>query len=140
MGNEARRGLHVGVLIGVSTAAYAATLAGVTTAQSTADRALIAARDPIAEAVAAMASDHDALERRLGAASDHYSRIASDYAGLRPAIDDLEATLDTLAATTRRVGASVAQLPARVALPAARSAPGRATAPTTHAVTRASGV
>src|SRR4051794_41703210 len=102
MGNEARRGLHVGVLIGVSTAAYAATLAGVTTAESTADRALIAARDPIAEAVAAVASDYDALERRLGAPPDHYSRSARDYAGPRPPLDDPGAAARNPAAPTPR--------------------------------------
>ena len=139
MGTDGRRGLHLGVLVGVSTAAYAAALAGVTTLQSTADRALIATRDPITDTVEAVSSDHDALERRLSEASDEYSRIAGDYARLGPAITDLEATLDTLDATTRKVGASAAQLPGRVALPSVRSAPGRAAAPTTHAVTRASG-
>ncbi|HET9085179.1 MAG TPA: hypothetical protein VFN41_12335 [Candidatus Limnocylindrales bacterium] len=139
MATDTRRGLHIGVLVGVSTAAYAAVLAAVTTLQSAADGALIAARDPIARTVASVASDHDAIERRLGVATERYSGIAGGYAHLGPAIDDLELALDQLAATTRRVGASAARLPARVALPAVGSAPSRATAPRTHAVTRASG-
>jgi len=43
MGIDPRRVLHIGVLMSVSTAAYALALAGVTTLQSTADRTLIAA-------------------------------------------------------------------------------------------------
>ena len=140
MATDSRRGLHVGVLVGVSTAAYAAALAGVTALQSKTDGAAIAARDPIARTVSAVASDHDTLEASLGVATDRYSSIAGAYKDLGPAIDDLEVTLDQLAATTRRIGASAARLPARVALPAVGSAPSRATAPTTHAVTRASGV
>ena len=140
MGTDARRGLHVGVLVGVSTAAYAATLAGITTLQSASDATLIAAREPIARTVDSVASDHGALERQRHGATDRYSTIAGEYAALGPAIDDLELSLDRLAAMTRRVGASAAQLPARVALPSVRSAPGRAAPPTTHAVTRASGV
>ena len=139
MGTDTRRGLHVGVLVGVSTVTYAAVLAGVTSLQSASDAALIRARDPIARTVASVASDHDILERRAGAAADRYSSVAGEYASLGPAIDDLELTLDLLAATTRRLGASAAQLPARVALPSVRSAPGRLTAPATHAVTGASG-
>ena len=140
MATDTHRGLHIGVLVGVSTAAYATVLAGVTALQSATDGTLIAARDPIARTLGAVASDHHALERRLRSATDRYSSIAGEYADLGPAIDDLELRLDQLAATTRRVGASAAQLPARVALPSVRSAPDRITAPTTHAVTRASGV
>lgn len=140
MATDTRRGLHIGVLVGVSTATYAAVLAGVTSLQSASDVALMAARDPIAHTVASAAADHDALERRLAAATDRYSSVAGEYASLGPAIDDLEVTLDQLAAMTRRVGASAGRLPARVALPAVRTAPSRATAPATHAVTRASGV
>jgi hypothetical protein len=139
MAIDARRGLHLGVLVGVSTAAYAATLAGVTTLQSATDGALIAARDPSARAVDAAASGHAVLEYQLRGATDRYTRIASEYADLAPAIADLEVTLDELAAVTRRVGDSAARLPARVALPAVRTAPGRVAPPTTHAVTRASG-
>jgi hypothetical protein len=139
MGTDTRRGLHVCVLAGVSTATYAVVLAGVTSLQSASDAALISTRDPIARTVASVASDHDALDRRISDATDRYSSIAGEYASLGPAIDDLELKLDQLAATTRRVGASAAQLPARVALPAVRSAPGRLAAPATHAVTGASG-
>ena len=140
MGTDTRRGLHIGVLVGVSTTAYAAVLAGVTALQSTTEATLIAARDPIARTVGVVASNHDTLEQRLRVATDRYTTIAGDYKDLGPAIDRLEVTLAGLAATTRRVGASAARLPARVALPAVGSAPSRAAAPTTHAVTRASGV
>ena len=139
MATDARRGLHLGVLVGVSTAAYAAALAGVTTLQSATDGALIAAREPVARTVDAVASEHDALEYQLRGATHRYTTIASEYADLGPAIADLEERLDELAKVTRRVGASAARLPARVALPAVRGTPARVAPPTTHAVTRASG-
>lgn len=139
MATDARRGLHLGVLVGLSTAAYAAALAGVTTLQSATDGALIAARDPLARAVDAATSDHDVLEYQLRGATDRYTSIAGEYADLGPAIADLEVTLDELAAVTARVGESAARLPSRVALPAVRTAPGRVAPPTTHAVSRASG-
>lgn len=139
MATDGRRGLHVGVLVGISTAAYAAALAGVASLQSASDAALIAARDPIARTVASVRSDGDALERRLRGAADRYSSVAGDYSDLGPAVDDLELKLDALAVMTGRIGASAAQLPARVALPSVGSAPGRAAPPVTHAVTRASG-
>ena len=140
MATDDRRGLHVGVLVGISTAAYAATLAGVTSLQHASDAALIAARDPVARTVYAVRADGDALEGRLRVAADRYSAVAGDYSDLGPAVDDLELKLDDLAVMTRRIDASAARLPARVALPSVGSAPGRATPPTTHAVTRASGV
>jgi len=140
MATDDRRGLHLGVLFGISTAAYAATLAGVTTLQHASDAEVIAARDPIARTVESVRADGDALERGLRGAADRYSAVAGDYSDLGPAVDDLELKLDELAVMTRRIGATAARLPERVALPSVGRAPGRVAPPTTHAVTRASGV
>ena len=139
MGTDTRRGLHIGVLVGVSTAAYAAALAGVTTLQAATDRAMIAASARVGRAVDAVSADHDVLEHRLGNATDRYARIAAAYSDLGPAIDDLESSLDDLTALSGRLGTSAAQLPRRVTLPAVRTAPARVSPPRTHAVTRASG-
>jgi hypothetical protein len=139
MGIEARRALHIGVLLGVSTTAYAAALTGVTALQSAADRALIAARQPTARITAEVSAAHAGLEARLREATDRYTVTARRYADLEPAIGDLESTLDDLATVTERITKSAAGLPTRVALPAVRSAPAPAARPTTHAVTGASG-
>ncbi|HET8784536.1 MAG TPA: hypothetical protein VFM38_02795 [Candidatus Limnocylindrales bacterium] len=139
MATETRRGLHLGVLVGLSTAAYAAALAGVTALQSAADRATLVAREPVARTVEAVASDHDALEQRIQGATERYTSVSAMYADLGPAIDDLEGTLDELADLTGRLGESAAQLPRRVSLPSVGAAPARVSPPSTHAVTRASG-
>lgn len=139
MGIDPRRVLHIGVLVGVSTAAYAFALAGVTTLQSTADRALIAARRPVDRSARDLALRHDLLERAVGDSTSRYAEIQDRYSRLGPAIADLESNIDTLATVTQRITHSAAQLPTRVALPAVRVAPAAASAPRVHAVTGASG-
>jgi hypothetical protein len=139
MGIDPRRVLHIGVLVGVSTTAYAVALAGVTTLQSTADRALIAARGPIDRAARDLALRHDLLERTIGDTTARYAEIQDRYSRLGPAIADLESNLDGLATVTQRITHTAAQLPTRVALPAVRVEPAAGSAPRVHAVTRASG-
>jgi hypothetical protein len=139
MRTDARRTIHLGVLVGVSTVGYAATLAGVTALQSASDRTVVSARAPALHAAAEIAEEHDDLGRALRAASDRYVGLADRYSDLEPRLDDLEGTLDDLGGTVERVTDSAAGLPTRLALPQLRPAPAAASAPTTHAVTGASG-
>jgi hypothetical protein len=139
MRTDRRRAIHIGVLVGMSTAAYAAALAGVATLQSAADRAAIAASGPVGRAASDVSAGHDVLESTLVDAADRYTEIADRYARLEPAIGDLEGTLDDLAIVTQRITDSAAQLPTRVPLPGVRVAPAAAPVPRTHAVTGASG-
>jgi hypothetical protein len=139
MGIDPRRVLHIGVLMSVSTAAYALALAGVTTLQSTADRTLIAARAPVDRSVRDLALRHDLLERAVRDSTSRYAEIQDRYARLGPAIADLESNIGDLATVSQRITHSAAQLPTRVALPAVRVAPAAASAPRVHAVTSASG-
>jgi hypothetical protein len=133
------RTTHVGVLVGVSAVGYAAVLAGITALQSASDRAVIGARAPIASAAADIAEQHEDLARELRDASDRYMGIADRYGELAPGLDDLDGELDDLARIVERVTDSAASLPTRIALPKLRPAPAPAGAPTTHAVTGASG-
>ena len=139
MGIDPRRVLHIGVLVSVSSVAYAVALAGVTTIQSTADRALIAARGPIDRVAGDLALQHDLLERAVGDSASRYAEIQDRYSRLGLAIGDLESNLDDVATVTQRINNSAARLPTRVALPTVRNAPAAARAPRVHAVTGASG-
>ncbi|HEX5589283.1 MAG TPA: hypothetical protein VFX65_03205, partial [Candidatus Limnocylindrales bacterium] len=71
--------LHVGVLLGLSTGAYALTLAAVTGVQSAADAAARSERAPTVAAIEAMAAEHDRLASRLEAARTAYESAAGTY-------------------------------------------------------------
>jgi hypothetical protein len=131
--------LHLAVLAGCSTGAYALTLATVTTFQSGADASLAREREPLASAIDSVASEHNDLERAISTAIDGYDEAAAMYARLGTSIADVEQGLDKLAGLTRKVSTSAATLPSRVTLPTVRSAPRRAGPPATHATTGASG-
>jgi hypothetical protein len=139
MRTDPRRATHLGVLIGLSTAGYAATLAGVTTLQSASDRSTIEDRRPLVRVATDAAAHHDALEQVVRDATDRYAEIAGRYAGLGPAIGDLEGDLDALDVVTHKITDSAASLPTRVKLPAVGPAPAPVAAPRTHATTGASG-
>jgi hypothetical protein len=139
MRTDPRRALHLGVLVGVSTAGYAASLAGVTMLQSASDRATIGAREPLVRTTAVVAADHDAVEQVMRDATDRYTEIAGRYAALDPGIGDLEKTLDKLDILTHHITDSAASLPTRVKLPAVNPAQAPVAAPRIHAVTGASG-
>jgi hypothetical protein len=131
--------LHLAVLAGCSTGAYALTLATVTTFQSGADGSLAREREPVASAIDSIASQHDDLERAISTAIQTYDEAAATYARLGASIADVEHGLDRLAGLTRKVSTSASTLPSRVTLPTVRSGPRRAAPPATHATTGASG-
>lgn len=131
--------VHLAILVGCSTGAYAASLAFVTSLQSRADAAVVRARDPIERAVATVASRHDQLDRSVSATADAYDRLASTYATLDPAFATLEHRLDDLAALTSSISKSAASLPSRVSLPAIHASSRQAAPPRIHAITGASG-
>lgn len=139
MRTDPRRAIHLGVLVGVSTAGYAASLAGVTMLQSASDRAIIGTRDPVARSTAAIAAHHDTIEQAMRDATDRYTEIAVRYAGLDPGIGALEGKLDDLDILAHRITDTAASLPTRVKLPAVHAAPAPVAAPRIHAVTGASG-
>jgi hypothetical protein len=114
---DIRRPLHLVVLVGASTAVYAASLAGVAAFQSADDRALTERQAPAADAVTRLRDGHDGLEATIGRAADAYSQAAAGYDALTPRIQEAETALDQLAERVHAIGGTAQALPGRVSLP-----------------------
>jgi len=140
---SARRPLHVAVMTGAAAGIYAASLAGVTALQASADAGLAAERQPVAAAIAEQRALHDSLDTALAQAADGYAEAAAAYAAILETLGAHEADLAALRAAVAAVEGSAAGLgtPARPALPTVRSSVGVAPAPrpATNATSGASG-
>ena len=137
---DARRPLHLAVMLGASTALYAGSMAGVALLQSDADRVLTERQAPAADAVARLHGGHDRLETAIGEAADAYVRAASRYEALTPTLTDTEASLSDLASRVETIAGAARALPARISLPPVTTVVRTtATRPKTSATTGASG-
>ena len=114
---DLRRPLHLVVLVGASTAVYAASLAAVAAFQSHDDRALTQRQAPAADAVTRLHTGHDRLEAAIGRAADAYDQAAAGYDALAPRLQDAETALDQLAERVQAVGGAALALPGHVSLP-----------------------
>jgi hypothetical protein len=131
---------HLGVLLGLSTGAYALSLAAVTGLQSSAEAAWSAERAPTIATLDEMAAGHDRLAARLESARAAYEAAAGVYglAGLEVA--DLENRLNALAAAVGEVSGTAAALPGGVKLPpVSTSVVVKVSPPVSQATTGASG-
>jgi hypothetical protein len=99
---ETRRPLHIPVIVGVSAGLYAASLVACNTLQFATDRALIADRQPVAEAIDALRSHHARMTETLAAATERYSEAVGGYEGLT---SDTEALRGRLAALAQEIAA-----------------------------------
>jgi hypothetical protein len=138
---DARRPLHLAVMLGASTALYAGSMAGVAFLQSNVDRALADRQAPAKDAVARLHDGHDRLEAAIGDAADAYTHAASRYEALTPTLTDTEASLSDLASRVETIGGAARALPTRISLPPiTRTVVGTTrTKPKTSAGTGASG-
>lgn len=137
-----RRPVHVAVFVGVSAGLYAVSLAGVTALQAGTDSRLAAERAPVAAAVDAMRSSHDALDSDLAGLSARYGDAAAAYQSIADAIAGHEASLVDLAGLVRTVEGSAAALkvPTITRLPAVSTRTVYVSSrPATNACTTASG-
>jgi hypothetical protein len=114
---DARRPLHLAVMLGASTALYAGSMAGVALLQSDADRVLTERQAPAEDAVARLHGGHDRLEKAISVAADAYARAASRYEALTPTLTDTETSLSDLASRVETIGGAARALPARISLP-----------------------
>ena len=138
---DARRPLHLAVMIGASTALYAASMAGVTAIQSSEDRTLMLRQSPAEAAVARLRAGHDQLEAAIDRATDDYGRAAGGYDALAPQLTDMETSLEQLSGRVTTVSGAARALPGRVSMPAvSRTVPTTTSSkPKTRATTAASG-
>ena len=147
---EPRRPYHIGVLIGLSTGAYALSLAAVTTLQVASDQALIDERAPMRMAIDLLADHHDRMAAGMDAARRGYDAASGGYESLSDRIEAVHDGLGRLNRTVTRIEGSADQLPGSLNLPPVpqlrpqRAAPRPAQAPaaappSTHGSTGASG-
>jgi hypothetical protein len=106
------------MLLGVSAAVYAVTLAGVAGIQAESDAAVAAARAPFQDAVARARDANDELEARVVAADGTARSLVVSYTGAASDAARYEARLDDLAALVAEIEGSAASLPNRIRLPA----------------------
>jgi len=129
---------HVGVLIGASTAAYAATLAAVTGLQATSEAELIAQRAPAVAEVQGLDAGNQALDDALALAGRRYDGLSQAYAVAGDRLTALETALANLAASVHAIDGVSRSLPASVPLPKVTRVTVRS-APATSGTTGASG-
>ena len=130
---------HVTVMLGVSTAAYAVTLAGVTGMQATSEAGLAAQRAPAIARVQDLATRNDALAADLALAGQRFDAVAAAYVAAGGRVSDLESALASLATSTHAIDGVSRSLPTGAALPRVTRVAVGGTAPATSATTGASG-
>jgi hypothetical protein len=108
---------HVGVLVGLSVAGYALSLAGVTGLQATSEAAIVANRAPVAAALDQLVAGHDRLGADLKAAADRYSAAAAQYGVASDRLATYEQSLGSLTKIVAAVDGVAGSMPASVALP-----------------------
>lgn len=139
---DRRARYHLGVLLGLSAAAYAGTLAAVTAEQAGSEARVAAAREPLLDAAARARAGNDRLQQHLDAISSRYQRGLDGYDRLVAGLGGLDGDLSALATIVADIQGVAKDLPARVSLPAVtrtvrtvvKPAP-----PATHGTTGASG-
>lgn len=112
---------HVGVALGLATAGYAVTIAGVTSLQASAEATVAAARTPIGAAIDDAARGHDRLDRTLASAGRMYDGIAARYGTLADRLAEIEDRIAGLASVTTAVDGASRALPTRIAIPVVRA-------------------
>lgn len=130
---------HVGVMLGVSTAAYAVTLAGVTGLQAGGEAALAAERAPAIARIEDLATRNAALTADLQLAGKSYDTAAQAYLAAGGRMADLEAALANLATSVQRIDGVSRSMPTGVTLPRVGRATSGGGAPATSSTTGASG-
>ncbi|HXI46483.1 MAG TPA: hypothetical protein VNH13_09295 [Candidatus Acidoferrales bacterium] len=130
---------HVAVLVGVSTAAYAVTLAGVTVNQASGEAALAAERAPAIAGIQDIAERNARLTADLEAAGTNYDRVSQAYLAAGGRLSDLEAALAALATSVGTIDGVSKAMPATVSLPRVSRPRTSGGAPATSATTGASG-
>lgn len=137
---DLRLPVHVGVFLGLSTAAYAVTLAGVTALESRTEADQAADRAPTLAGIDALAGRNQAAAAALANAGTDYQAAAAAYQAAGGRLADLERALSGLASSVQQINGVTTNLPTSVRLPAVRHVTSGGGAPATSATTGASGV
>jgi hypothetical protein len=99
---EARRPLHLPVIVGISAGLYAGSLVVASGLQFAADRQAIADRQPVADAIGVLGRHHDTMATALQAATARYGDAVAAYGDLS---SDTQGLQERLARLTHQVAA-----------------------------------
>jgi hypothetical protein len=102
---DLRHATHLPVIIGLSAGLYAASLTAVSVLQIGADRAAIAQRDPVTEAIDALALHHGRMAEALTLATQRYGDAVDAYRAVAADTEATKARLDALAEAVAEVEA-----------------------------------
>jgi len=138
LGRVRRVPAHIAVMLGLSTAAYAVSLAAVAMDESRAEATVAAARLPALDVIDALARDNGVLDAAIGRADGDLTSAAAAYGTAGSQLSAFEAALAGLAGTVAEIDGVSRTLPASIPLPAV-SKTSRTSVPTTHVTTGASG-
>ena len=128
--SDPRRPYHIGVLIGLSTGAYALSLAAITTLQVASDKALIDERAPMGDAIDLLAEHHDRMVTGVDAARRGYDAASGGYEDLSGRVQDVHDGIARLNRTVTTIEGSARALPRSLNLPSVPlRAPRTATTP-----------
>lgn len=133
---------RAGMLIGVSAAIYAVSLATVSGLQYQTQAELAAQHEPMLATIAQARAANDALEATIRAADAQARALAADYATAGNDVAAYQAKLDALATLVAKVQGSAAALSTSIKLPTITmhgAIGGSGSAPATRATTSASG-
>lgn len=130
---------RAGMLLGVSAAIYAVSLAGVSGLQAQGDAELIARRQPYLDTIARIRAANDDLEAGVMRAGAQAEALGRSYTATADTMSAQQARLEALAALVAEVKGSAAALPARISLPSVSVHGTVRSAPRTVASTGASG-
>ena len=132
---------RAGMLIGVSAAIYAVSLAGVAALQSQANTELASHRQPWLNQLAQTRTANDALEAALTKASADLEAVGASYTKAGESVAGYDKSLSSLAALVAQVQGSAASMPKSFSLPSVSihgSVGSARSAPATSASTSAS--
>ena len=129
---------HVAVFLGLSTAVYAVSLAGVTALQARSEADLEADHAPVVSSLELIAARNAAIAASLHAAGSDYAAAVQRYEAAGGRLADLQVAIAGLATSVAQINGVATHLPTTVALPKMARASGGG-APPTSATTGASG-
>jgi hypothetical protein len=131
--------LHLPLIAGACTAAYAGSLVFVTSQQAAWDRDVAAQRAPLELATSTAALARSEATRAIRQAADRLHDAAAGYDAASGESASLDGELEALAVKVAELSGAVAQLPDRISLPTAQVRVVQVAAPVVQAVTGASG-
>jgi hypothetical protein len=114
---EPRRPVHLGVAVGLCAGVYAGSLTAVTVLQIDRDRALIADRAPVGEAIELLGRHNDRMATEIEVTGTAFQHAAESYDGVARGVLDLDTAVQRLTARVAAIKGSAMRIPDVIALP-----------------------